>query len=104
MFFLFIFQEKERLVALEKRYNNLTGGKSFPKSSTAMREVREEAQCVGSETKCSVMFTAMTLRNQQSFDDSQLILTMFLSCSAVLIRWISHTHTHSVVSYCSNEC
>ncbi|XP_040902890.1 pleckstrin homology-like domain family B member 1 isoform X4 [Toxotes jaculatrix] len=31
-------KEKERLLALEKRYHNLTGGKSFPKSSTAMRE------------------------------------------------------------------
>ncbi|XP_069391095.1 pleckstrin homology-like domain family B member 1 isoform X18 [Paralichthys olivaceus] len=31
-------KEKERLSALEKRYHNLTGGKSFPKSSTAMRE------------------------------------------------------------------
>ncbi|XP_039986783.1 pleckstrin homology-like domain family B member 1 isoform X19 [Xiphias gladius] len=32
-------KEKERLLALEKRYHTLTGGKSFPKSSTAMREV-----------------------------------------------------------------
>ncbi|XP_056229343.1 pleckstrin homology-like domain family B member 1 isoform X22 [Seriola aureovittata] len=32
-------KEKERLLALEKRYHSLTGGKSFPKSSTAMREV-----------------------------------------------------------------
>ncbi|XP_039986779.1 pleckstrin homology-like domain family B member 1 isoform X16 [Xiphias gladius] len=31
-------KEKERLLALEKRYHTLTGGKSFPKSSTAMRE------------------------------------------------------------------
>ncbi|XP_054650352.1 pleckstrin homology-like domain family B member 1 isoform X4 [Dunckerocampus dactyliophorus] len=30
--------EKERLTALEKRYHSITGGKSFPKSSTAMRE------------------------------------------------------------------
>ncbi len=36
-----MFQEKERLSVLEKRYHSLTGGKSFPKSSTAMREVRE---------------------------------------------------------------
>lgn len=36
-----MFQEKERLSALEKRYHGLTGGRSFPKSSTAMREVRE---------------------------------------------------------------
>lgn len=36
-----MFQEKERLSALEKRYHSLTGGKSFPKSSSAMREVRE---------------------------------------------------------------
>lgn len=35
-----VLQEKERLSALEKRYHSLTGGKSFPKSSTAMREVR----------------------------------------------------------------
>uniref|UniRef100_A0A665VP28 Pleckstrin homology-like domain family B member 1 n=1 Tax=Echeneis naucrates TaxID=173247 RepID=A0A665VP28_ECHNA len=28
-------KEKERLLALEKRYHSLTGGKSFPKSSTA---------------------------------------------------------------------
>uniref|UniRef100_A0A3Q4G014 Pleckstrin homology-like domain, family B, member 1b n=1 Tax=Neolamprologus brichardi TaxID=32507 RepID=A0A3Q4G014_NEOBR len=33
-------KEKERLSALERRYHFLTGGKSFPKSSTAMREVR----------------------------------------------------------------
>ncbi|XP_068173128.1 pleckstrin homology-like domain family B member 1 isoform X3 [Antennarius striatus] len=32
-------KEKERLVALDKRYHSLTGGKSFPRSSTAMREV-----------------------------------------------------------------
>ncbi|XP_067362453.1 pleckstrin homology-like domain family B member 1 isoform X6 [Channa argus] len=31
-------KEKERLLALEKRYHNLTGGKSFPKSCTAVRE------------------------------------------------------------------
>ncbi|KAM6933569.1 pleckstrin homology-like domain family B member 1 [Xenentodon cancila] len=31
-------KEKERLTALEKRYHSLTGGKSFSKSSTAMRE------------------------------------------------------------------
>uniref|UniRef100_A0A671UKR8 Pleckstrin homology-like domain family B member 1 n=1 Tax=Sparus aurata TaxID=8175 RepID=A0A671UKR8_SPAAU len=31
-------KEKERLSALEKRYHSLTGGKSFPKSSSAMRE------------------------------------------------------------------
>ncbi|XP_034095821.1 pleckstrin homology-like domain family B member 1 isoform X19 [Gymnodraco acuticeps] len=32
-------KEKDRLSALEKRYYSLTGGKNFPKSSTAMREV-----------------------------------------------------------------
>ncbi|XP_041851588.1 pleckstrin homology-like domain family B member 1 isoform X7 [Melanotaenia boesemani] len=32
-------KEKERLSALEKRYHTLTGGKSFPRSSTALREV-----------------------------------------------------------------
>ncbi|XP_055022787.1 pleckstrin homology-like domain family B member 1 isoform X11 [Boleophthalmus pectinirostris] len=32
-------KEKDRLSALEKRYHSLTGGKSFPKSSSAMREV-----------------------------------------------------------------
>ncbi|XP_027900373.1 pleckstrin homology-like domain family B member 1 isoform X2 [Xiphophorus couchianus] len=31
-------KEKEQLLALEKRYHTLTGGKSFPKSSSAMRE------------------------------------------------------------------
>ncbi|XP_019716784.1 pleckstrin homology-like domain family B member 1 isoform X4 [Hippocampus comes] len=31
-------KEKERLSALEQRYHHLTGGKSFPKSPTAMRE------------------------------------------------------------------
>ncbi|XP_072310461.1 pleckstrin homology-like domain family B member 1 isoform X3 [Eucyclogobius newberryi] len=31
-------KEKDRLAALEKRYHSLTGGKSFPKSPTAMRE------------------------------------------------------------------
>ncbi|XP_033952915.1 pleckstrin homology-like domain family B member 1 isoform X1 [Pseudochaenichthys georgianus] len=31
-------KEKDRLSALEKRYYSLTGGKHFPKSSTAMRE------------------------------------------------------------------
>lgn len=34
-----MFQEKERLSDLEKRYHSLTGGKSFPRSPTAMREV-----------------------------------------------------------------
>ncbi|XP_028428780.1 pleckstrin homology-like domain family B member 1 isoform X4 [Perca flavescens] len=32
-------KEKERLSALEKRYHSLTGGKIFPKSCSAMREV-----------------------------------------------------------------
>ncbi|XP_037830076.1 pleckstrin homology-like domain family B member 1 isoform X18 [Kryptolebias marmoratus] len=32
-------KEKERLSGLERRYHSLTGGKNFPKSSTAMREV-----------------------------------------------------------------
>ncbi|XP_028275772.1 pleckstrin homology-like domain family B member 1 isoform X13 [Parambassis ranga] len=32
-------KEKERLSVLEKRYYSLSGGKSFPKSSSAMREV-----------------------------------------------------------------
>ncbi|KAM4627140.1 pleckstrin homology-like domain family B member 1 isoform 2-T2 [Polymixia lowei] len=32
-------KEKERLSALEKRYHSLTGGKSFPKTSSAMKEV-----------------------------------------------------------------
>ncbi|XP_021166430.2 pleckstrin homology-like domain family B member 1 isoform X11 [Fundulus heteroclitus] len=32
-------KEKERLTALEKRYHALTGGRSFPKSSSTMREV-----------------------------------------------------------------
>ncbi|XP_061638436.1 pleckstrin homology-like domain family B member 1 [Phyllopteryx taeniolatus] len=32
-------KEEERLSDLEQRYHSLTGGKSFPKSSTAMREV-----------------------------------------------------------------
>ncbi|XP_068173127.1 pleckstrin homology-like domain family B member 1 isoform X2 [Antennarius striatus] len=36
-------KEKERLVALDKRYHSLTGGKSFPRSSTAMRERPSEA-------------------------------------------------------------
>uniref|UniRef100_A0A3Q2SV15 Pleckstrin homology-like domain family B member 1 n=1 Tax=Fundulus heteroclitus TaxID=8078 RepID=A0A3Q2SV15_FUNHE len=31
-------KEKERLTALEKRYHALTGGRSFPKSSSTMRE------------------------------------------------------------------
>ncbi|XP_058490190.1 pleckstrin homology-like domain family B member 1 isoform X4 [Solea solea] len=31
-------KEKERLLALERRYQTLTGGKSFPKTPTAMRE------------------------------------------------------------------
>ncbi|XP_034723142.1 pleckstrin homology-like domain family B member 1 isoform X5 [Etheostoma cragini] len=35
-------KEKERLSALEKRYHSLTGGKSFPKSSSAMREYQSE--------------------------------------------------------------
>uniref|UniRef100_A0A8B9HID0 Pleckstrin homology-like domain family B member 1 n=1 Tax=Astyanax mexicanus TaxID=7994 RepID=A0A8B9HID0_ASTMX len=33
-------KERERLTALEKRYQSLTGGKTFPKSSTTMKEVR----------------------------------------------------------------
>ncbi|XP_075330247.1 pleckstrin homology-like domain family B member 1 isoform X11 [Odontesthes bonariensis] len=35
-------KERERLSALEKRYYTLTGGKSFPNSSTAMREHQSE--------------------------------------------------------------
>uniref|UniRef100_A0A3B4WAU4 Pleckstrin homology-like domain family B member 1 n=1 Tax=Seriola lalandi dorsalis TaxID=1841481 RepID=A0A3B4WAU4_SERLL len=35
--YVFLLQEKERLLALEKRYHSLTGGKSFPKSSTVFR-------------------------------------------------------------------
>ncbi|XP_075892059.1 pleckstrin homology-like domain family B member 1 isoform X12 [Nelusetta ayraudi] len=31
-------KEKERLSALEKRYHSMTGGKGFPKSSSALRE------------------------------------------------------------------
>lgn len=37
---ILMLQEKVRLGAMEKRYHSLTGGKSFPKSSSAMREVR----------------------------------------------------------------
>ncbi|XP_053729352.1 pleckstrin homology-like domain family B member 1 isoform X9 [Synchiropus splendidus] len=36
-------KEKETLTALEKRYHSLSGGKSFPKSSTAMREYQCES-------------------------------------------------------------
>ncbi|XP_072310504.1 pleckstrin homology-like domain family B member 1 isoform X8 [Eucyclogobius newberryi] len=36
-------KEKDRLAALEKRYHSLTGGKSFPKSPTAMREYQSES-------------------------------------------------------------
>uniref|UniRef100_A0A3Q2U2E7 Pleckstrin homology-like domain family B member 1 n=1 Tax=Fundulus heteroclitus TaxID=8078 RepID=A0A3Q2U2E7_FUNHE len=36
-------KEKERLTALEKRYHALTGGRSFPKSSSTMRELQSEA-------------------------------------------------------------
>uniref|UniRef100_A0AAY5EI98 PH domain-containing protein n=1 Tax=Electrophorus electricus TaxID=8005 RepID=A0AAY5EI98_ELEEL len=32
-------KERERLATLEKRYHNLTGGRSFPKSSSTMKEV-----------------------------------------------------------------
>lgn len=32
-------KEKERLAELEKRYQSLSGGRSFPKSSSALREV-----------------------------------------------------------------
>ncbi|XP_028275770.1 pleckstrin homology-like domain family B member 1 isoform X11 [Parambassis ranga] len=35
-------KEKERLSVLEKRYYSLSGGKSFPKSSSAMREHQSE--------------------------------------------------------------
>ncbi|XP_036436366.1 pleckstrin homology-like domain family B member 1 isoform X7 [Colossoma macropomum] len=35
-------KERERLAALEKRYYSLTGGKSFPKSSTTMKETQAE--------------------------------------------------------------
>ncbi len=34
-----VFQEKERLANLERRYQSLTGGKTFPKSSNTMKEV-----------------------------------------------------------------
>ncbi|XP_026854249.2 pleckstrin homology-like domain family B member 1 isoform X11 [Electrophorus electricus] len=32
-------KERERLATLEKRYHNLTGGRSFPKSSSTMKEM-----------------------------------------------------------------
>ncbi|KAL7838166.1 hypothetical protein AOLI_G00265700 [Acnodon oligacanthus] len=35
-------KERERLAALEKRFHSLTGGKSFPKSSTTMKETQAE--------------------------------------------------------------
>ncbi|XP_022523404.2 pleckstrin homology-like domain family B member 1 isoform X9 [Astyanax mexicanus] len=35
-------KERERLTALEKRYQSLTGGKTFPKSSTTMKETQAE--------------------------------------------------------------
>ncbi|XP_026854246.2 pleckstrin homology-like domain family B member 1 isoform X9 [Electrophorus electricus] len=35
-------KERERLATLEKRYHNLTGGRSFPKSSSTMKEAQAE--------------------------------------------------------------
>ncbi|XP_072525514.1 pleckstrin homology-like domain family B member 1 isoform X2 [Salminus brasiliensis] len=35
-------KERERLAGLEKRYQSLTGGKTFPKSSTTMKEAQAE--------------------------------------------------------------
>lgn len=32
-------QEKEKLMSLERRYQLVTGGRSFPKMSSALREV-----------------------------------------------------------------
>lgn len=34
-----VFQEKERLANLERRYQSLSGGKTFPKSSNTIKEV-----------------------------------------------------------------
>ena len=35
-------KEKDRLSTLEKRYHTLTGGRSFPKPCSTMKEVRIE--------------------------------------------------------------
>lgn len=40
-------QEKEKLVSLERRYQLVTGGRSFPKMSSALREV---SGCLGDNT------------------------------------------------------
>ncbi|CAL9684245.1 unnamed protein product [Knipowitschia caucasica] len=47
-------KEKDRLSALEKRYHGLTGGRSFPKSTTAMREqeVRRSSEAMLLERSC----------------------------------------------------
>ena len=39
-------QEKERLSVLEKRYHSLTGGRTFPKPCSTMKEVRERRPAV----------------------------------------------------------
>jgi len=72
----FIFQERERLSALEKRYHTMTGGKSFPKSSTAMREVCELLKLfIYTVKQTQVHFTHLTqsfcFKMQRGFD-SQL--------------------------------
>uniref|UniRef100_A0A3Q2U2B4 Pleckstrin homology-like domain family B member 1 n=1 Tax=Fundulus heteroclitus TaxID=8078 RepID=A0A3Q2U2B4_FUNHE len=57
-------KEKERLTALEKRYHALTGGRSFPKSSSTMREVSERLK---SGSSSPLQYGAATLgRNSSS--------------------------------------
>lgn len=43
-------REKERLAELERRYHSLTGGRGFPRSSSAMREVSGRGAWAGHVT------------------------------------------------------
>lgn len=46
-------KEKERLAELERKYHSLSGGRSFPKASSALREV--SGRSLGSHLHLSVV-------------------------------------------------
>lgn len=75
-----IFQEKERLSALERRYHSLTGGKSFPKSSTSMREVSRLLNLIQTHSS----FSCLQLKSQYSSDNPQLC-AVILTCLVIYI-------------------
>uniref|UniRef100_A0A3Q1BV30 Pleckstrin homology-like domain family B member 1 n=1 Tax=Amphiprion ocellaris TaxID=80972 RepID=A0A3Q1BV30_AMPOC len=85
-------KEKERLSALEKRYHSLTGGKSFPKSSTSegsrpllpkldLEQWYQELMA-GSSQLCPPALPAKSLSGRRPVLQVQGLLLSFSSCSA----------------------